>query len=243
MKTIILVAACGTLIAAPANAEVKSQSEAGFVVGHTAEVLAKPEDVWKRLIVPKDWWNPAHSWSGKTDGFYIDAQAGGCFCELLQDKAADGSVKQRGSVEHMRVLFTDPGKVLRMTGALGPLQSEAMHGTLTVAMEPLKDGAGTKISLSYVVGGYMRYKVADIAPAVDAMLGDQFQRLIKPMGKVVASTAKSDEWKIDPEKLEDANPGNKPKVVEAKPQVKVETEKPKTEKAEVKETEKPGKPK
>jgi hypothetical protein len=129
-------------------------------------------------------------------------------------------------------LFTDPGKVLRMTGALGPLQSEAMQGTLTVAMEPLKDGAGTKISLSYVVGGYMRYKVADIAPAVDAMLGDQFQRLIKPMGKVVAGEAKPDEWKIDPEKLE-----------EAKPAEKADAEKPKLSKPEVKELEKAATPK
>jgi hypothetical protein len=232
MKKIILLAAAGTLIAVPAYAEVKSQSESGFVVGHTAEVLAKPEDVWKRLLVPKDWWNPSHSWSGKTDGFYIDAQAGGCFCELLQDKATDGSVKPRGSVEHMRVLFTDPGKVLRMSGALGPLQSEAMQGTLTVAMEPLKDGAGTKISMSYVVGGYMRYKVADIAPAVDAMLGDQFQRMIKPMGKVVAGEAKTDDWKIDPEKLE-----------EAKPAVKADAEKPKLGKPEVKDIEKVGTPK
>jgi hypothetical protein len=197
MKKFILFAASAMLISAPAVAEVKSKSESGFVVGHTTEVLAKPEDVWKRLLVPKDWWNPAHSWSGKTDGFYIDAQAGGCFCELLQDKAANGTDKPRGSVEHMRVLFADPGKVLRMTGALGPLQSEAMHGTLTVAMEPLKDGAGTKISLSYVVGGYMRYKVAEIAPAVDAMLGDQFQRLTKPMGKVVAGDVKPDEWKLE----------------------------------------------
>ena len=226
MNKIILLAAVGTLIAAPAHAEIKSQSEIGFVVGHTSEVLAKPDEVWKRLLVPKEWWNPAHSWSGKTDGFYIDAQAGGCFCELLQDKAADGSVKPRGSVEHMRVLFTDPGKVLRMTGALGPLQSEAMQGTLTVAMEPLKDGAGTKISLSYVVGGYMRYKVAEIAPAVDAMLGDQFQRLIKPLGKVVAGEPKADEWKIDPEKLE------------AKPAEKADAEKPKLGKPEAKEIEK-----
>ena len=229
MKNSILLAVCGTLVAVPANAEIKAQSDADFVVGHTAEVLAKPEEVWKRLLVPKDWWNPAHSWSGKTEGFYIDAQAGGCFCELLQDKATDGSVKPRGSVEHMRVLFTNPGKVLRMSGALGPLQSEAMQGTLTVAMEPLKEGAGTRISLSYVVGGYMRYKIADIAPAVDAMLGDQFQRMIKPMGKVVAGEAKPDEWKIDPEKLE-----------EAKPKGKIDTEKPKTGKPEAKEIEKAG---
>jgi hypothetical protein len=237
MKKPILFAICGTLISVPAAAEIKSQNETGFVVGHTAEVLGKPDEVWKRLLVPKDWWNPSHSWSGKTDGFYIDAQAGGCFCELLQDKAADGSVKPRGSVEHMRVLFTDPGKVLRMSGALGPLQSEAMQGTLTIAMEPLKDGAGTKISLSYVVGGYMRYKVADIGPAVDAMLGDQFQRLIKPLGKVVAVEVKPDEWKLDPDKLEEVKTAEKAKAVDDKTAVKPDVEKPKIAKPEVKETE------
>jgi hypothetical protein len=238
MKNTILLAVCGTLITANANAEVKSQSEAGFVIGHSAEVFAKPEEVWKRLIVPKDYWNPTHSWSGKVDGFYIDAQAGGCFCELLQEKAADGALKTRGSVEHMRVVFADPGKVLRMTGALGPLQSEAMQGTLTVAMEPLKNGAGTKISLSYVAGGYMRYKVADIAPAVDAMLGDQFQRLIKPMGKVVAGEAKPEEWKIDAEKLEGKKVENKPKT-----EVKPEAEKPKVGKPVAKEADKAVNPK
>jgi hypothetical protein len=238
MKKYILLAACGTLFAASAHAEVKSQSDSGFVIGHTTDVLAKPDEVWKRLIVPKDWWNPAHSWSGKTDGFYIDAQAGGCFCELLQDKAADGKVKPRGSVEHMRVLFTDPGKVLRMTGALGPLQSEAMHGTLTIAMEPLKDGGGTKISLSYVVGGYMRYKVADIAPAVDAMLGDQFQRLTKPMGKVVAGSAKAGEWKIDPEKLEGNSIEDRPKT-----EIKADADKPKVGKPVAKEVDKAVNPK
>jgi hypothetical protein len=94
---------------------------------------------------------------------------------------------------------------LRMQGALGPLQSEAVVGTLTIAMEPMKDGAGTRLSFSYVVGGYMRYKVTDIGPAADKMLGDQFERLIKPLGKVVAETAKGDkaeEWSIDPDKLE-----------------------------------------
>jgi hypothetical protein len=193
----------------PAHAEIKSQSETGFVSGHSAEVLAKPDDVWKRLVAPKDWWNPAHSWFRKAEGLYIDAQAGGCFCETAQESAAEGQTRVRGSVEHMRVIFADPGKVLRMQGALGPLQSEAVLGTLTIAMEPLKDGAGTKLSFSYIVGGHMRYKVGEIAPAVDKVLAEQFASLIKPLGKIVAADAKADaakkdgEWSLDPATLED----------------------------------------
>ena len=187
IKYIAMGATSLALFAAPAQAEVKTLTEQGFSTLHAADVLAKPEDVWKRLLAPKDWWNPAHSWSGSTEGFYIDPQAGGCFCELFQEKDKDGKFVTKGSVEHTRVIFAQPAKVLRMTGGLGPFQAEAVNATLTIAMEPLKNGAGTRISFSYVVGGYMRFKTADIAPAADGMLRDQFERLIKPLGKVVGN--------------------------------------------------------
>jgi hypothetical protein len=217
MKKSILLALSGLLIATPAAAEVKNQSSAGFVSGHSAEILAKPDEVWKRLIAPKDWWNPEHSWSGSVAGFYIDAQAGGCFCERMQETGPDGKTRTRGSVEHMRVIFADPGKVLRMQGALGPLQSEAVLGILTVAMEPLKDGAGTKLSFNYAVGGYTRFPMDKMAAAVDQVIGEQFANLIKPLGKVVAGTAKPDEknvdeWKLDSEKLDEGMPDEKAKA-------------------------------
>lgn len=194
--------------ASPAFAEVKAQSEAGFAVVHSADVKASAEELWKRLVAPKDWWNPEHSWSGSVAGFYIDAQAGGCFCELFQEKDGAGKYRTAGSVEHMRVIFADPGKVLRMRGSLGPLQSEAMTGTMSVAITPDKAGTFSRISFSYVVGGFMRYKVADIAPAVDAVLGGQFDRLISPFErspKDAPAPAKKTEDKI-PEQ-EGAKPG------------------------------------
>lgn len=234
MKKLLLLAICGLSLAAPAAAEIKSQNDNGFVVSQSAEVLAKPDEVWKRLIQPKEWWSPQHSWSGSVAGFYLDAQAGGCFCELLQDKAADGTLKTRGSVEHMRAIYVDPGKVLRMQGALGPLQSEAVLGTLTVAMEPMKDGAGTRLSFNYSVGGYTRFPMAKMAAAVDQVLGEQFQRLIKPMGKVAAKDVTADEWKLDLDKLEDPKSAGAEKPV---------ADKPKGESGEVKGTDKAVKPK
>jgi len=186
-KYLIAGATLLALITTPARAEVKTVTEQGFSTLHAADVLGTPEDVWKRLMAPKDWWNPAHSWSGSVEGFYIDPQAGGCFCELIQQKDAEGKLIPKGSVEHMRVIFAQPGRVLRMSGGLGPLQAEAVTGTLTVAMEPLKSGGGTRLSFSYVVGGYMRFKTADIAPAVDAVLREQFERMIKPLGKVIGN--------------------------------------------------------
>ena len=204
MKQLLFASAAFLAFSSPAFAEVKASSDNGFNVVHIASVAATPDEIWIRLLAPKDWWNKAHSWSGSSAGFYIDAQANGCFCELFQEKGADGKLKTAGSVEHMRVIFAQPGKVLRMQGALGPLQSEAVIGTLTIAMEPSKDAKTTKVSFSYVVGGYMRYKVADIAPAVDKVLGEQFKNMLQPFTPAGGDEAKADGFSLDVEKLEDA---------------------------------------
>ena len=204
MKNLFFAAVAVLAISAPAAAEVKNATETGFNVVHFAAVSVGPDIIWKRLIAPKTYWSKTHSWSGSSDGFYIDAQAGGCFCELFQEKGADGRTITTGSVEHMRIIFAQPGKVLRMQGALGPLQSEAVLGTLTVAMEPSKDGKGTKLSFSYVVGGHMRYKVADIAPAVDKVLGEQFKSLIAPFASTTTEATNVDGFSLDVETLDNA---------------------------------------
>ena len=203
MKYLASFTALFAATASPAFAEVKSASETGFNIIHIATVDAAPEEIWKRLLAPKDYWNKAHSWSGSSAGFYIDAQANGCFCELFQEPDANGKLKTVGSVEHMRVIFAQPGKVLRMQGALGPLQSEAVIGTLTVAIDPNKYGVGTKVSFSYVVGGYMRYKVSEIAPAVDKVLGEQFKNMLSPFTPVGAESSKSEDIIPEAEKTEE----------------------------------------
>jgi hypothetical protein len=207
MKTMLALAAMLAAISSPAFADVKATSDTGFNIVHVAEVTATPETIWKRLIAPKEWWNKANSWSGSTDGFYIDAQANGCFCELFQETGTNGKVKTTGSVEHMRVIFAQPGKVLRMQGALGPLQSEAVIGTLTVAMEPLRNSDRTRLSFSYVVGGFMRYKMSEIAPAVDKMLGEQFKNLNAPFTSSAANSDQTKSFTLDVEKIgEPADP-------------------------------------
>lgn len=67
-----------------------------------------------------------------------------------------------------------------MAGALGPLQSEALAGTMTVTLKA--GGVGTRIVMEYVVGGYMRYKTGEIAPAVDKVLGSQLASLAAALG-------------------------------------------------------------
>ncbi len=181
-KSIAALAAYLTFVGAPVQAEVKKLDSNGFLVSHMAEVEVSPDEIWKRLIRPTSWWDEMHSWSGSAEGFTLNPAAGGCFCEQIRENG-----KARGTVEHMRVMYADPGKVLRMQGALGPLQSEAVLGTLTIAMEPVKGRSGvTRISFNYIVGGYMRFTTKEMAPAVDGVIGEQFAALLAPFDRASA---------------------------------------------------------
>jgi hypothetical protein len=68
-------------------------------------------------------------------------------------------------------------------------------------MEPAKDNAGTRVSFSYVVGGYMRYKVPEIAPAVDKVLGEQFKSMLAPFAAAETEVPKLDSFKLDIETI------------------------------------------
>lgn len=169
------------LCSSPSNAKVVDQSDAGFTVAHTAQVAATPADVWKMLRMPQSWWSKDHSWSGDAANFWLDPQAGGCFCEKLPDTGSGV-----GSVQHARILFSKPGQLLRLSGAFGPLQGEALNGTLTIQIK--ETSTGSALRFDYVVGGYMRFKVADIAPAVDKVIGEQLLGLANALGGALPPT-------------------------------------------------------
>ena len=171
------------LSAVPASAKVIDQSDIGFTVAHTAQVAATPADVWKMLRMPQKWWSKDHSWSGDAANFWLDSQAGGCFCEKLPGTGEGGATGQ-GSVQHARILFSKPNEMLRLSGAFGPLQGEAVTGTLTIQIK--ETPTGSSIRFDYVVGGYMRFKVGDIAPAVDGVIGEQLVGLAKALGGALA---------------------------------------------------------
>ena len=162
-------------MATAAQAEVTNTADNGFTVKHLQVVSGSTEQVWKTIIAPARWWNGDHSFSGNAENFYLVAQAGGCFCELLRKTDADNIKSADGSVQHMRVIFAHNNKALRMSGALGPLQGEAVTGTLTIGLQP--DGENTGVSFVYKVGGYMEFPVYQIAPAVDGVIGEQLARL------------------------------------------------------------------
>jgi|CXWL01.1.fsa_nt_gi uncharacterized protein YndB with AHSA1/START domain len=156
-------------LAIPGSAKVVQASNEGFVLSHKAEVQASPDLVWAALVHPERWWNKEHSWSGDAANFSITLVPGGCFCERLANS---------GFVEHAHIINNEPSKLLRLSGALGPLQGEAVVGTLTFTITPGQDGASI-ISLEYVVGGYSRLSLLKIAPLVDSVIGEQHGRLLK----------------------------------------------------------------
>jgi uncharacterized protein YndB with AHSA1/START domain len=186
------------VLAAPASAEVVASSEAGFVTKHVVDVPASPAEVWKALTAPSGWWASEHTYSGDAANLYIDAQATGCFCELLPLPADAPEGTRRGSIEHMHIIYAEPGRVLRLSGGLGPLQSEAVTGTLTITLKALPAG-GTRIQWFYVVGGYARFKFPEIAVTVEKVLGEQAKRLAVKLGGVESGAeAAPDEAKPKP---------------------------------------------
>ncbi|WP_144095610.1 SRPBCC family protein [Croceicoccus sediminis] len=185
MRSIVISAA--TVLAAlatPAHAALEKIGDDGFVTRHTEVVDAEPMAIWAELVEPAGWWNGAHSFSGDAENLTLDPRAGGCFCEMLP---AGDSRPEPGSVRHMEVLFVDPGTAMRLSGALGPLQSEAVNGVLTITMKQV-DG-GTRVLFEYVVGGTMRFPVDQIGPAVDRVIGEQLSRLADKIGRTADSPA------------------------------------------------------
>ena len=82
-----------------------------------------------------------------------------------------------GFVRHLEIVFYQPGKVLRLTGGLGPLQEMGVTGALTFNLNP--SGDNTDIELTYnVVGGDAR-NLDKLAPAVEYVLNLQMDRLKK----------------------------------------------------------------
>ncbi|MFC3711373.1 SRPBCC family protein [Sphingoaurantiacus capsulatus] len=153
---------------APASARVVSTQPHGFEISETAVVKAAPEVVYRTLVDIASWWDGNHSYSGNAANISIDARAGGCWCEKLSDG---------GSIEHMRIVYAQPGKVLRAQGGLGPLQGEGATGSLTYTIKPAA-GGGSEVTQTYVVGGYLRPGAEKLAPGVDAVMSAGFKRLV-----------------------------------------------------------------
>jgi uncharacterized protein YndB with AHSA1/START domain len=155
------------ILAAPLRGEVIESTTAGFLVRNTATINAPPAKVYAALTDSiGGWWDPAHTFSQDARNLSLDGKPGGCFCEQLPDG---------GGVQHMRVVYASPDKLLRLSGAIGPLQEAALVGTMSWNLQ--QTGGGTAVELSYAVGGFRAGGFRDLATVVDGVLRGQLARL------------------------------------------------------------------
>jgi uncharacterized protein YndB with AHSA1/START domain len=149
-----------------AGAEVIDRAASGFTVKTVVQVAAPADRVFRALVDVGSWWGSDHTYTGDARNMTIAAQPGGCFCEKLPNG---------GGVEHGRVVNLRPGALLRLEGALGPLQELGVTGSMT--WQIAANGAGSIVTMTYVVGGYASGGLDTLAPLVDQVLSQQVGNL------------------------------------------------------------------
>ena len=147
---------------APAQAAIKDAQPDGFTIENAEWVPVSPQVAYAALTDDVGgWWPADHTWWGDASKLSISDKVGGCFCEINGAQQA----------WHMTVVFTDPGKLMRMTGGLGPLQGMGLQGVLEWRFTEEK--GGTRITLWYRAGGYTPDDIGKFAPVVDKVQGLQ----------------------------------------------------------------------
>lgn len=143
----------------------------GFVAKHEVVVPLAPAAAYEQVLRVQEWWDPAHTYTGVAANLSLRAEPGGCWCEALPGG---------GFIEHMRVVLAWPEKLLRFHGALGPLQSMGVAGALTFAFKP--EGEGTRVTMTYSVGGHAADGFAGLSKPVDGVLGAALARYAATAG-------------------------------------------------------------
>jgi hypothetical protein len=164
---------CAALVLAPllaiagvSRAEVLDSAAGGFTVRETVVANVPASKVWESLIQPAGWWSSSHTFSHDARSLTLAPKPGGFWLETLPSG---------GGVRHMVVVYVDPPAVLRLEGALGPLQDFGVAGHLTFRLAA--QGAGTLIVATYDVGGHAPGGLDRLADPVDRVLGEQLTRL------------------------------------------------------------------
>lgn len=152
-----VIAALLLCAADSARAEIIDSSPNGFTLSNQIEVEQGAMAAFRALIDNVDqWWPRDHTRWGEGSRLSIEAKAGGCFCERKGDQKA----------LHMSVNLVDPGKLLRMTGGLGPLQGMGLDGVLEFRFATLPSDR-TSVTMYYRAGGYTPDDLSELAPIVD----------------------------------------------------------------------------
>lgn len=165
MRALPLLVVASVAFSISAHAEVKESSADHLLIINARSIHAPPNKVYAALIDIGRWWDGEHTYSGDATNLSMQSVAGGCFCERWGTQ----------SVAHGRVIWANPGKLLRLDTALGPLQSMAVQGVMTFALKP--SGDGTALQFEYRVNGSGSSGLDKLAPPIDRVLMGQLQRL------------------------------------------------------------------
>lgn len=153
-------------LVSPLRAEVVDSAPGGFTVHTAVTVTRSAASVYDTLTRDiGQWWDSSHTYSGAAGNLTLQATPGGCFCERLP----------QGGVEHMVIVYAEPGKQLRMRGGLGPLQALPVTGVWTLSLSDV--GGRTTLDSTYSVSGYSRPALSELASVVDRVLTEQLSRL------------------------------------------------------------------
>ncbi len=162
-----LIALLGSALLVPeARSEIISSSETHFVLRHEATSLLPPSTIWERLVQPADWWHPEHTYSGDAKNLSLDLQAGGLWREDWKGH----------SVQHGRVLFVDPEKVLRLEAPFGPLQGSGAYTVWTITISATESGSTVVFDEAAMAAPSAR--LDQLASAVDFVKSEALRRLL-----------------------------------------------------------------
>jgi hypothetical protein len=167
---VVLTGALLAALAPQSPAEVIASGEPGFSLKIELPLAVPADAAYRSFLRIGEWWNKDHTYSGSATYLTLDPRPGGCFCEQLSNG---------GFVRHMEVVYSAPGKGLRLEGGLGPLQAMGASGVMSFEFRPGAGpgAAGTTLVATYNVSGFVPGKgLAELAPAVDGVLTEQLNR-------------------------------------------------------------------
>lgn len=153
------------MAAGAAFGEAAAVSPSGFLVTHRHEVRATPQQIYEAIGRIGRWWNDVHSYSGHASNMTLNLAAGGCFCESWEGN----------SVQHAQVIQARRGSLVRLQGALGPLQPLPVNAILTFSIST--SGDKTLLTVTYNVAGNADAALDKLAGPVDSVIGEAAERL------------------------------------------------------------------
>jgi len=163
-QLIVVLALCAA--GSAAQGAVVSSDAGGFVVREEVDFAGNAASAWKHLVDVGSWWDPRHTYSGRSSNLSLTLRPGGCWCEKLD---------HGGFAHHLEVVLVMPGKTLRLIGGLGPLQGIGATGALTFTLRSTSERSTTVVA-EYSVVGYSPRGLGSLAAAVDEVLAEQMKR-------------------------------------------------------------------